>query len=61
MQVCVVAHDATYLSVTKSADAEHQKDSWSGDLGKGNILKVNTFTVPNGRVVAVGPGLPFNH
>ena len=55
--MCVVAHDATYLRVTKSNDFEFQKDTWSGDLGKGNIVKVNTFTVPNGRPVAIGPGL----
>ena len=52
----VACGDCTYIGVTKSSDSHYRMDTYSGALGKGQVLKVDTLCTPDGRPVAVKPG-----
>ena len=42
--------------MTKGADCHWRMNSYSGPLGKGQVLKVDALCTPDGRPVAVKPG-----
>ena len=54
--VVPIADDTTYLPVTKGNDTHWQQDAYSGRLNKGHVIKVGTWTAPDGRPIASRPG-----
>ena len=55
-RVVPIADDTTYLPVTKGNDTHWQQDAYSGRLNKGHVIKVGTWTAPDGRPIASRPG-----